>query len=220
MICKILPNAPLLNEQLVARARALTPALLCDAMGTTGSLDYRIKPVWPGAVVIGTALTVNLRPSDNLFLHRAICQAAPGYVLIAATGGCTGYAVWGDMMTRAALKAGAAGTVVDGVVRDVDDIREFQYPVFAFGSVPQGTHRDGPGQINVPIACGGVTVAPGDLVFGNADGVAVVPREIVAEILPLAEKKLAGENARFVEIGQGKLAPAWLAEKMKSLGLE
>ncbi len=220
MSSRILANAAPIDEKLLDRARKLSPALLCDALGNFGAMDYRVKPVWPGAVVLGTALTVNLRPGDNLLLHRAICQAAPGYVLVAATGGCTTNAVWGDMMTRAALKAGAAGTVVDGAVRDVDDIRDFQYPVFAVGAIPQAAHRDGPGSINVPVACGGVPVNPGDLVFGNADGVVVVPQAILAEALLQAEKKLAGENARFEEIAAGKLAPQWLGGKLKALGLE
>jgi len=216
----ILANAPLIDEVLIERARKLSPALLCDALGNFGSMDYRIKPVWTGATVIGTALTVKLRSGDNLLLHRANCQAAPGYVLVAETGGNNTNAVWGDMMTRAAMKAGAAGTVADGVVRDIDDIRDFKYPVFAVGAVPQAAHRDGPGSINVPIACGGVAVTPGDLIFGNTDGVVVVPRALIEDVLGKAEKKLAGETERFAEIAAGEIAPSWLAGKMKALGLE
>ena len=213
-------NVALLDGALTARAGKLSPDLLCDALGNVGAMDYRVKPVWTGATVIGTALTVKLPPGDNLFLHRAICQAAPGYVLVVETGGCITNAIWGDMMTRAAMKAGAAGTVADGVVRDVEDIRDFRYPVFAVGSIPQSAHREGPGAINVPITCGGVAVDPGDLVFGNVDGVAVVTRALVEEVLKKAETKLAGEEGRFQEIAEGKIAPQWLTAKIKALGLE
>jgi RraA family protein len=220
MSSRILPNAALVDKTLIDRGRNLSPALLCDALGNFGAMDYRIKPVWTGAMVIGTALTVKLRPGDNLLLHRAICQAAPGYVIVAETGGCTTNAVWGDMMTRAALKAGSEGTVIDGVVRDVEDIKDFRYPVFAIGAIPQAAHRDGPGSINVPISCGGVSVEPGDFIFGNADGVVVVPRALYEDALRIAERKLAGENDRFREIEAGKIAPQWLAGKMKAIGLE
>ncbi len=220
MDSRILTNAAPVEELLIERARKLSPALLCDAMGNTGAMDYRIKPVWAGAVVIGTALTVKLNPRDNLLLHRALCQAAPGYVLVAETGECTTNAVWGDMMTRAAMKAGAAGTVVDGVVRDVEDIRDFRYPVFAIGTVPQSASRECAGSINVPIVCGGVGIEPGDLVFGNADGVCVVPRMQLEEALQKAEVKLAGESSRIREISEGKIAPQWLAARLKALGLE
>jgi len=215
----ILSNSSLIDPAVINRVLNLSPALLCDAMDNSGAMDYRIKPVWTGAVVVGTAITVKLRPGDNLLLHRSICQAAPGYVLVAETRYCTTNAVWGDMMTRAAMKAGAAGTVVDGVVRDVTDIADFKYPVFAIGAIPQAAHRDGPGSINVTIACGGVAVEPGDLIFGSSDGVAVVPRKLIEEVLLRAEKKMAGENEGFEEIAAGKIAPQWLAGKMKGLGL-
>jgi len=213
-------NATIIAEEFISRLRILSPSLLCDAVGNGGAMDHRIKPVWAGATVIGTALTIKLKPGDNLLLHRANCQAAPGYVLVAETGGNTTNAVWGDMMTRAAMKAGAAGTVVDGLVRDIEDIHNFKYPVFAIGAVPQAAHRDGPGSINIPITCGGITVNPGDLIFGNIDGVVVVPRAMIEDALGKAEKKLADENERFLEIAAGKIAPQWLADKMKALGLE
>ena len=216
----ILANAPLLEETLVRRAGRLSPALLCDALACVGAMDFRVKPVWTGAVALGTALTVKLPPGDNLFLHRALCQGAPGYVFVVETGFCTTNAMWGDMMTRAAKQVGAAGTVTDGVVRDVEDIRDLAYPVFAVGSVPRSTLREGPGLVNVSVTCGGVIVEPGDLVFGSADGVAVVPRKHIEEVLEKAEKKMAGEDARIREISEGKIAPGWLVDKMKASGLE
>lgn len=212
-------NAPLIDEKLIQRISKLSPSLLCDALGDFGAMDHQIKPIWTGAKVLGTVLTVKLPAGDNLMLHLANCQVGPGYVLVVDTGNCKTRAVWGNMMTRAAMKAGGAGTVVDGVVRDVDDIAVLQYPVFALGATPQGPRRDEPGSINVPILCGGVEVEPGDLVFGDADGVVVVARNLLEETVSKAEKKLAAEDKRLAEIAEGEIAPQWLAGKLEELGL-
>ena len=206
-------------EEWVERAKQLTTGLLSDAMGCFGAMDYRIKPIAAGMKLAGTAMTVNLRAADNLMLHKAIGQCGKGYVLVADAKGNTSNACWGDLMTRAAIRMQIEGAVVDGVVRDLADLRQLGYPVFALGVVPAGVNREGPGEINVPISCGGVAVNPGDLILGDEDGVVVVPRQKIEAVLQAAEAKAAGEESRIREIGEGKIEADWLIAKSKQLGL-
>lgn len=212
-------NPELLPEDWVRRAKRLTTGLLSDAMGCFGAMHYQIKPVAIGMKMAGTAMTVNLRAADNLMLHKAVGLSGKGYVLVADAKGNTTNASWGDLMTRAAIKMQVEGTVVDGVVRDLADLRELGYPVFALGVIPTGVNREGPGEINVPVSCGGLAVTPGDLVVGDDDGVVVVPRDRIEAVLKAAEAKAAGEGQRIQEICEGKIEPAWLTAKMKELGL-
>lgn len=207
-------KATLITEGLIERARKLSSTLLSDAMGCTGALDYTIKPVAKGMKTAGTALTVKMRAGDNLFLHKGITIGEKGYVLIADGKGHTGNAYLGELMAEAAKANGLEGIVIDGAVRDQDSLAELALPIFAKGISPNGPHKDGPGEINTPISCAGVAVQPGDLVFGDNDGVVIVPREKIEEILELAEKKLEYENKRKIEIRNGMIEPSWLKAKL------
>lgn len=216
---KIDDNPELIPEQWVVRAKKLTTGLLSDAMGCFGAMDFRIKPVGAGMKLAGTAMTVNLRAADNLMLHKAVGLCGKGYVLVADAKSNISNACWGDLMTRAALRMRIEGTVVDGVVRDLADLRELGYPVFALGAIPAGVNREGPGEINVPISCGGVFVDPGDLIVGDEDGVVVVPRQKIEAVLQVAEAKASAEKRRIQEILEGKIEADWLIAKSKQLGL-
>ncbi|MEW9674566.1 RraA family protein, partial [Ammoniphilus sp. 3BR4] len=168
------------------RAKRLNTTLLTDALGCTGSMDYRIKPVAAGMKVVGTAMTVSLRPGDNLFLHQAIHSGKEGYVLVADGKGHTENAYLGELMAGAAKALGLEGIVIDGLVRDKEALTELNFPIFAKGFIPNGPLKDGPGELNAPISCGGVPVQPGDLIFGDEDGVIVVPREKIEEAIEKA----------------------------------
>ncbi len=212
-------NPSLIPEDLVIRARKLASSLISDAMECFGAMEARIKPVAPTMTVVGTALTVMIRPGDNLFLHKATYLAGKGYVLVADQQGYSSGAAWGEMMTRAAMAVGVEGVVLDGVVRDLPELRMLGFPVFAKGAIPNGVNRFGPGEINGVISCGGISVHPGDLVFGDEDGVVVVPRADIAAVVTDAEAKALQEKKRIQEISQGKLEPGWIAERLRYLGL-
>ncbi len=212
-------NPPLIPDDLMIRARKLTSSLISDAMESFGAMEARIKPVAPTMTVVGTALTVMIRPGDNLFLHKATYLAGKGYVLVADQQGYSSGAAWGEMMTRAAMAVGVEGVVLDGVVRDLPELRMLAFPVFAKGAIPNGVNRFGPGEINGVISCGGISVHPGDLVFGDEDGVVVVPRAEIAAVVTDAEAKALQEKKRIREISEGKLEPAWIAERLRHLGL-
>lgn len=221
---------PLLPEDIIERAKRLNTTLLTDAMGCTGSMDFRIKPVAPGMKMVGTALTVSMRPGDNLFLHEAIYAGKEGYVLVADGKGHTENAYLGELMAGAAKAIGLEGIVIDGLVRDKESLTELNFPIFAKGFIPNGPLKDGPGELHGPVSCGGVTVHPGDLILGDEDGVIVVPRAKIEDALAKAEKKLSYESERMKTIAEyeknrkagldkGSIAPPWLREKMASFGL-
>jgi len=210
---------PLIPEDLLIRARKLSSSLISDAMECFGTMDCHIKPVAPTMRVVGTAMTVMIRPGDNLFLHKATYLSGKGYVLVADQQGYSSGAAWGEMMTRAAMAVGVEGLVLDGVVRDLTELRELGFPVFAKGAIPNGLNRFGPGEINGAISCAGVSVHPGDLVFGDEDGVVVVPKAEIGVVLMGAEAKAVQEKKRIQDIAQGKLEPGWINERLRYLGL-
>lgn len=207
-------NPILLSEELIERAKNLNTTLLSDAMGCTGGMDYKIKPVSSNMVVVGTAMTVKVRAGDNLFLHQAISNGKQGYVLVVDGQGHTTNAYIGELMAEAAKVKGLEGVIIDGLVRDRNALIELNFPVFAKGFSPNGPYKDGPGELNIPISCGGVAVVPGDLVVGDADGVVNIPRNMVEKVLALAEEKLVYEEKRKLEIRGGDVEPKWLKSKM------
>nr|WP_230177726.1 MULTISPECIES: RraA family protein [Bacillaceae] len=222
--------APLLSEEIIERAKRLNTTLISDAMGCTGSMDYKIKPVAPGMKVVGTALTVSLRPGDNLFLHQAIYDGKEGYVLVADGKGHTSNAYLGELMAGAAKAIGLEGVIIDGLVRDKETLSQLKFPIFAKGFIPNGPLKDGPGELHKPISCGGVSVIPGDLIIGDDDGVIVVPRDKIEVALSKAEKKLDYEKTRIETITayettrkqgkpEGSIEPPWLREQIKAYGL-
>lgn len=223
-------TAPLLSMSVIERARRLNTTLVSDAMGCTGSMHHTVKPAASGMKVVGTALTVDLRAGDNLFLHQGIYCGGEGYVLVADGKGHTENAYLGELMAGAAKAIGLEGIVIDGLVRDKEMLAEMGFPIFAKGFTPNGPFKNGPGAINTPISCGGVTVHPGDLVMGDEDGVIVVPQNTIEEVLMKAEAKLEYEEKRVQTIAEYEekrklgraeglsIAPPWLADKIKEFG--
>lgn len=198
---------PLLEQEWTERAEKLSTSLISDVMGRFSVMDYSIKPIVPGMKIAGTAFTVNARAADNLYLHKALRMGRPGYILVTDGKGHEKNALWGEIMTSIAMVKGLTGLVLDGVVRDIAALREKGFPVFCKGAHAAGPDKDGPGEINGPISCGGVVVNPGDLILADDDGVVVVPRAEVPHILDLAEKKAEAEDKRLREIARGIIDP-------------
>ncbi len=161
----------------------LPTAELADAAGLPIAMDARIRPVWRGARLAGPAFTVRTLPCEFRAVREAAERAPAGAVLVVDGGGELGCALWGDKMSSLGLERRLAGIVVDGAVRDVDGIDPLGFPVFAAGSVPTPPARDRPGELDIPVRCGGLEVRPGDWVYGDSDGVVVVPREHHDEIV-------------------------------------
>jgi len=204
---------------IVKQAGAYQAAILADVAGRRGALHGRITALRPSMKVVGTAFTVEVRPGDNLMIHAAISLAQPGDVLVVDGKGDQTAALMGTIMMTACQKLGIAGVVLDGAVRDSLELEEMGFPVFSVGTNPNGPTKLVPGRIGHPISIGGVTVHPGDLVLGDADGVVIVEREKIEALLPLAEKKVKDEAARIAAIQQGDTAAKWLDAALRSAGV-
>lgn len=169
-----------------------------------GVMCSAIKPVGSSMKMIGRAFTARCFPGDNLALHQAIYAAQPGDVLVLDVHGYCEAGHFGDIMATACKVRGLAGVVIDGSCRDSEDIRELGFPVFVRGFQPSGTVKESLAEMNVPVICGGVTVRPGDIVFGDCDGVVVVPKEDEDEVFRKAEAKFEKEKHIVEELLAGK----------------
>lgn len=183
-----------------------------DAIGRSGAMDYRLKPITRAQRFSGTALTVDAGPRDNLAPWAALRLAQPGDVLVIATGGYTGHSVCGDILIGMARNAGIVAIVTDGVVRDISGADDVGIPVFASGVSPNSPQKNGPGRIGLPITCGGVAVAAGDIVCGDEDGVVVVPAASIVPGLVALEQVQAKEAQMEGAARAGATAPGWIAE--------
>jgi RraA family protein len=204
---------------LVEAARRFQASILADVGGRRGTLGGRIQPLARSMKVAGPAFTVEVRPGDNLMIHAALALAKPGDVIVVDGKGDLSCALTGALMAAHAQKAGIAGFVIDGAVRDTEDCAKGSFPIFAAGTNPNGPLKNSGGRINWPVSLAGTAVNPGDLIVGDADGVVVVPREMAAGIVGAAQAKVDSENARFKAIARGELAQAWVAEGLKSVGV-
>ena len=204
----------------VTRAAAFQAAILADVAGRRGTLNGRISALSPSMKLAGPALTVEVRAGDNLMIHAALLLAKPGDVLVIDGKADRTCALMGAIMVNQCKAIGIAGIVIDGPVRDSEEIREMGFPVFSLGTNPNGPTKLVPGRINWPVSVGGVAINPGDLVVGDADGVVVVEREKAESLLDLAATKLAEETKRIDAIRKGEqLRPAWLEGALRAAGV-
>jgi regulator of RNase E activity RraA len=206
------------DSALVEGFRGAATGNVCDALGRSAAMDHRIKPVAPGMALCGVAFTIKARPVDNLVVWKACEVARPGDVLVIATGAYVGHSTWGDVTSRVAAARGLAGVVTDGAVRDVDGIVEAGVPVFAAAVTPNSPQKDGPGEFNVPVACGGQVVHPGDILVGDGDGIVVVPRADAPAALAALRRIRAYEQERMAQIAGGDLIPAWVDRLLAERG--
>ena len=182
------------ERSLLERFAALPVANVGDSMDRLGVVDAAIRPVWRGARLAGTAYTVEVAGGDNAGIHQAITHIAPGQVLVVNGHGVTDRALIGELIAERLRVAGCVGIVVDGALRDIDDLEELRFPAFAAGASPAGPYKNGPWRLDRPVAIGGVVVHPGDVVLGDSDGVAVVPAAEAEAVLARAEAKHADET--------------------------
>lgn len=222
----MLDEAPLLtvkraidrpDAELVRGFADLPTAMITDAMGCAGGMDFRIGPL-PGLPehFVGVAVTCDCGPGDNLAAGAASTLVQRGDVLVATTGGFAGTGVVGDLMIGMLKNRGAAAFVTDGVVRDLADLRRIGLPVFAQGVIPTSVHRSGPGSVGLPIVCGGIAVSSGDILVGDPDGVAVVPRAMAASVLERARAVREQERGVAAKVEAGLDAPGAGVDAMAS----
>jgi 4-hydroxy-4-methyl-2-oxoglutarate aldolase len=192
------------QQEMFDALRALGAATVYEAQGAKGALDSGLKPLDPASRLVGPALTVDTRPADNLMLHYALLKARPGDVLVVDAKGFVEAGPWGDVLTAAALKAGIAGLVINGAVRDASAIVEMGFPVFCRGLSIKGTGKVHAGRLDVPVCIGDVVIHPEDIIVGDRDGLVVVSPDELSAVLESAQGREAKEAAFKSAIGQGR----------------
>lgn len=187
---------------------------ISDNMDRLYGVDSTIRPYYQSGTLAGRAFTVKSRPGDNLLIHKAISMASNGDVIVVEAGGDTTNAVLGEIMVRLGIKNKIEGFVIDGAIRDSDDIYRLNYPVFAKGVTHRGPYKDGPGKINVPIQLGGAVINPGDMIVGDMDGIAVVPKDEVTEVAKKVKLTEEREKNVLKSIEQGTFDDRWIDEML------
>ncbi|GIE96367.1 4-carboxy-4-hydroxy-2-oxoadipate aldolase/oxaloacetate decarboxylase [Paractinoplanes rishiriensis] len=197
-------------------------ATVHEALGRVGYLGPEFRPVWTGARMGGTAVTVMCWPGDNLMIHVAVEQCRPGDVLVVATNSPCTDGLFGELFATALQHRGVRGAVLATGVRDVADLREMGFPVWSRAVSAQGTVKSTAGAVNVPISLGGQTVHPGDVLLGDDDGVTLVPRAAVDRALVAAEERVRKESAARAAFAAGELGldRYGLRARLPELGVE
>jgi len=218
---RILERRRKVDAEMVDRFRGLPVANVSDAMSRMAAGGPSLRPYHGGGYMAGPAFTVKTRPGDNLMIHKALLLAEPGDVIVVDGGGDLTNALMGELMLSHAIKIGAAGVVINGAIRDSAWIRANDFPVYAAGVTHRGPYKDGPGEINVPLALGGMVIEPGDLVIGDDDGLLCVPFAEAAAIHAAAKSKNEAEAKTLANTQAGKLDPkTWVDEALRRLGCE
>ena len=195
------------DEGTVSRLRHVASADLADVMYSANIMDPGIRPIYePMARIVGPAVTVSIPRADHMYLFKlGVQQTRPGDVVVVNARGDVTCGLTGGNLCRGFRARGLAGVIVDGGVRDVEETQQVGLPVFARGVTPTGDSVYGPGEVNVPIACGGVVVNPGDIIVADRDGVAVVPPAAVDELLASVERLKARHAAMQPALARGEV---------------
>lgn len=190
-----------------------------DNMGRLSCVSADIRP-YGKLRMLGTALTVRGPVGDNLMFHKALDIAQPGDVMVVDGQGDMNHALCGEIMMRYAITRGVAGFLIDGCVRDVEGLAQLDFPVYARGVTPKGPYKSGPGEVNVPVVCGGQAVLPGDIIAADADGIVVIRPEDAEWVLAKAIAHNAMEVQTFKDIAARTFNRAWVQKTLDEKGCE
>ena len=188
---------------------------ISDMLNRMYTMDSGIKSYGSVAKVVGPACTVKTFPGDNLMVHKSMDVAQPGDVIVIDTGGSQGSAVLGDLVSSKALHRGVAGFIVDGLIRDVEGIKEIGLPVFARGVTPFGPLHRGPGELNFAVSCGGIVVNPGDIIVADENGVVVVRKEFAHATVEQLESHHLAMEEYVADVRKGLFSNDWVDSQLK-----
>lgn len=201
----VVRNIKRTEPDIVKRLGALGVATAHEAYGRFGLMKPYLRPVWSGAEAAGTAVTVLAQPGDNWMIHVAVEQCQPGDILVV---GCTTDntdGMFGDLLATSLMARGVKGLVIDAGVRDAKSLREMGFPVWSKAISAKGTVKATLGAVNVPVVCAGINVVPGDAVVADDDGVVVIGRKDVADVVTKGEKRVADEEGKRRQLAAGVL---------------
>jgi len=205
--------------ELVNAFKGIPVANIGDNMNRRACMNARIRPI-NSSPLLGSAITVKTSSGDNLMLYAAIELAQPGDVIVLDAQGELSNAITGELMLIWAQNKGLTGIIIDGAVRDAAAIKKMSIPVYAAGVTPNGPFKNGPGEINVVISCGGLTVKPGDIVIGDADGIVVIDPADAPDILKKSRATVAKEAGIIAAINNGNWDVSWVAKILAEKGCE
>ena len=211
------------DPAIMEQFRSIPASNTADVMNRSCAMNPRIRLVSkPKAqMVVGPAFTVKCRAGDNLALHAALNYCQEGDMLVVSNEEDTTRALMGEvMMAYLYLQKKVAGIVIDGPIRDIDEIGHWDFPVYATGTTPGGPYKEGPGEVNVPISCGGIMVYPGDIILADPDGMIAIPRRDAATILEDAKKFQAADEGKLEKTREGTINRSWVDKALADKGFE